>query len=308
MFDIETYVYREFSNVKKYGNPVSDLRVECPFCIDRYGTPDTKGKLHISINPDRPLVHCFRCDYSTNWFGLVRDITGGSHVDVLGALYVPPDVSDFQNVRDRFVRSEGDISKDIGVDLPEDFQTLCGNSTGPLVVRARMYAQSRGFGKKYWRKYNLGVAKSQGWRIIVPVEGDYWQARALFKWMVPKYTNPKAESRHYLFNPGALRYNEVVVCEGAFSAMAVGDNATALLRKSATSQQIRRFLDSDVDTFIIALEPEAFPSMQSLADKLKSRGRTVLIWKYEEGDPADSGPDPEVLEYTMRNKVRLMLD
>jgi hypothetical protein len=307
MFDIEPFVHKHFGTVYAYGNPQSDYRVRCPFCIDKYGTPDTKSKLHISINPDKPFVHCFRCGYSSNWFGMVRAITGGDHISVMGELYVTPSVSDFQSVSDRFKKSEEDIAERVAVRLPDDFVPLLSTNDLPLIRRAVRYMSARGFGEGIWRKHNIGVAPSQGMRVIIPIEDNYWQGRRIIDWLEPKYTNPKAESAGVIFNSSALSYNEVVICEGAFSAMAVGKNAVAILRKDATNIQVRRFLDSSASTFIIALEPEAFPSMKKLADKLVAGNKEVILWKYEDGDPAEFSKPPEIIQYNLKNKLRILL-
>jgi hypothetical protein len=308
MFDIEPFVHKEFGFVWAYGNPQSDYRVRCPFCIERYGSPDTKGKLHISINPERPFVHCFRCGYSSNWFGMVRSMTGGDHISVMGELYVSPSVSDFHSVEERFKKSEGLIvAKKVEVQLPDDFIPLSSTNVLPLIGRARKYMRSRGFDENYWKKHNIGVAPSQGLRVIIPIEDNYWQGRRLIDWLEPKYTNPKAESAGVIFNPSALSYNEVVICEGVFSALAVGDNALAILRKDATIYQVRRFLESPANTFIIALEPEAFSSMKKLADKLVAGNKEVVLWKYVDGDPAEFSEPPEVIKYNLKNKLRILL-
>ena len=309
MFDIEPFVNRQFGMVRAYGNPQSDFRVECPFCHDIYGSPDTSGKLHISINPDKPLVHCFRCGYSTNWFGLVRHMTGARHTDILKELYVAPSISDFESVAKKFKKSEQSITKEIPkVTLPDDFVPLLQDNTLPLIKRTKQYLLARGINYTDWKKYNLGVAPSQGMRVIIPIEDDYWQGRRILDWIEPKYTNPKAESAGVIFNSTALSYNEVVICEGAFSAMAVGDNAVAILRKDATSMQVRRFIGSDVSRFILALEPDAFPSMKKLADRLVSGNKEVIIWKYEDGDPAEYTKPPEIIQYNLKSKIELLLN
>ena len=71
-----------------YGNPISDIRVQCPFCITEYGSEDTKHKLYISINPDKPFVHCFRCGYKASWINFVIAVTGLDYIHAYGELYV----------------------------------------------------------------------------------------------------------------------------------------------------------------------------------------------------------------------------
>lgn len=112
-----------------------------------------------------------------------------------------------------------------------------------------------------------------------------------------------------MFNGKALEMcDEIVVCEGAFSAMAVGSNAIALIGKEMTKEKQYRILNSNnVCKIIVALERGAFYSMQMFMDKAVAIGKEVVVWKYNTGDPADS-VDFEVLQYNLRTRVALTLE
>lgn len=305
MRDIEPFVYRWFDDPKHYGGNDTGLSVNCPFCENRYGTGDTKHKLQISIVKE--VVHCFRCDYSASWIKFVMQAAGMHYIEALGELYVRPNVKDFQIIDEAFDIKEVEeiVTK---FKLPKDFQGIYEKIGSKLLSKARKYVKSRGFDKKYWKKYNLGVSSEQGWWLIIPIEDDYWQGRRLFDWMEPKYKNPPAASRHYIFNSAALdKYEEVVVCEGAFSAMSIGDNAIGLIRKHVTKEQIKRLIQSDVSRFILTIEPNAFPSMSKLADGLSNRGKEVVLWCYDDGDPNDTEKPSTVMDYGLKTKLSLLL-
>ena len=305
MFNIEPFVHRQFDNPRSYGSPITDLRVNCPFCVDRVGKMDEQHKLHISLRKE--VVHCFRCDYSASWWKFVGAITGLAYIDVFSELYVRPEVKTFQSLR-RVWDDKGINYSVPAFKLPEGFQGLCSGAKDILSVTSRAYLRKRGFGKSVWRKHNLGVAAGQGWRVIIPIEDDYWQGRGLFNWISPKYINPTVESRHCIFNSGALkRYDEVVVCEGAFSAMSVGDNAIALIRKKAITEQVTRLVESNVSRFILTIEPDAFRSVDYLANILRKRGKEVVLWCYDNGDPNSVKIPDKVIEYDMRSRVAMLL-
>ena len=291
MLDIEDFVYRNFPNPQPYGSPISDLRVECPFCDSRIGYEDTKGKLHISLNVQ--AVHCFRCGYSASWIAFAMKVLGCNYSQALGELYVKPkirgDISkillDTKSISKKALRVSEEVS------LPDDFIPLYDKCKDSLVEDARKYATKRGFGEWHWKRYNLGVAESVGWRLIIPVEKEYWQARSMKKWLAPKYINPKISAREFIFNSDALNaYEEVVICEGCFSAMAVGDNAIAILGKEIPEEKFSRLANSYTKRFVVALDFGAEVWSTNLANKLQRFGKVVTVWDFvDEHDPADGG-------------------
>lgn len=293
MLNITDYVYRNFDVVKSYGNPQSDWSVNCTKC------DDTKQHLNISIN--KHVVHCWKCGYSASWLGFVMDNSGLSYHKAMSELYNIPRMKDFDavmNVADTKLRVDE-------ANLPSDYTRLI--NVGDDYMLYMRYLLNRGFDEHLWLWYRLGVAPSIPWRIIIPIERGYWQGRAIFKWVKPKYLNPKSEARDILFNGSALAlYEEVIICEGAFSAMAVGKNAIALIGKEAPPEKLQRLVSSDVEHFIITVEPGAWKTVQSLAEALYKSQHRVTLWKFSIGDPADPINEFEEMEYNL--KTRLILN
>jgi len=302
MYDIEQFVTRHFEDYRYYGNPPTEIQICCPFC------DDTKYHFNIHLNPDKQVVHCFKCGHATTWIHFVMEITKLPYWRVVGELYSVSRVKeDMKGVLETKMKPATAVVIDEH-HLPDDFVLLSERHKTVLCEEARLYLKRRGFGKYFLKRYMLGASESVGWRVIIPIERDYWQGRALYKWLEPKYINPKEPARDIIFNPRALDvYNEIVVCEGAFSAMAVGDNAIAIIGKEPTPERIERISDSSADTVIIALEAGAFGSMQKLADAMGRCGKKVVIWKYDTGDPADSNPVVR-LDYGLKSKIFLMIN
>lgn len=301
MLKIEGWLHRHFADVKPYGNPVTDLRVNCPFCISRYGKHDQDHKLHVSL--EKRVCHCFRCKYSRSWISLVMDATGVEYHHAIGELYSAPRVKDFDTLSETVAKvfscldEKGTLPTPIMlpnfVSLPDDFILLAEGGKKHCIdylpARGMIYMRRRGFNERHWRRYGIGVAPSVGYRVIIPIEGDLWQARAIFHFTQPKYIHPSVPTAQYIFNWGALDlYDEVVICEGAFSAMAVGPNAIGLLRNKVTGEQLYRLTMSDVEKFVVALDSDAKVFAMDLAKVLSSAGKEVELWLYHDGDPADN--------------------
>lgn len=293
MLDISQFLYRNFEEARPYGNPANDVEIHCPFCAD--------DKYHMKVGIARvQAVHCFKCSYSASYVKFVMDYKGVVYFIALSELYVKPTINKLLLEIER----TKPIAPRIG-SMPSGFTKLSAikNNWGKL---AKRYLEKRGFTAYHWKRYNLGLALSVPSRIIIPIEHGYWQGRRMFDWMEPKYINPKADSRDVIFNAKALNlYNEIVVCEGAFSAMAVGENAVALIGKEPTDEKCERIIASPADRIVIALEPGAYGSMGSFMQRLTRSGKQVIVWKYSVGDPADSAGVFIEEEYTLKTRLSL---
>ena len=293
MFDISGFLSRNFEDQSFSGE---DVRVNCFKC------GDTNKHLYVGLHIE--AVHCFKCGYSASWIKFVMDCKGCNYWIAVGELYHKPRMVDFHIVQDVPNVLPPTIKK-----LPDGFMRLADTGLPAWSDYAKKYLKKRGFTGWHWNRYALGVSNEYPMRIIIPIEKEYWQGRAIFDFMTPKYINPKVPARDVLFNAQALRvYNEVVITEGAFSAMAVGENAVALIGKEPTEEKIERIVGSLADHFIIALEPEAYGTMKKLIDALYSHGKTITIWKYEVGDPADPNGVFKEIEYSLRFRIEMLLN
>lgn len=309
MHDIQQFVERHFQDdYLNYGHPMSDMRVCCPFCNERYGTEDSKYKLHISIN--KQTSHCFRCDYTASWIRLVMDLMEVSYHMAIGELYRKPIPVNFDKLADIYNGKEYKKRDGLPSDLtfPRDYKPLTEKTR--LTAPARKYMLRRGFTEDHFQYYKLGVAPTrEPNRVYIPVEDRYYQARAIYPFMDPKYMTPNMESEDVLFNPLALKlYDEVAIAEGTLSAISIGKNAVALLGANPTKSKVERLIEATVKHYIIAVEKGKEFQMSKLAKDLTSNGKEITMWYYpEDADPADGKP-VRTARYDLREHVRTLLE
>lgn len=294
MFDVEGFVEREFPEYRRSGD---EIQTHCPQCSDNH--------FHFYINVEKGLCHCFKCGYSRNIVGLVIDLTGLSYYRALGELSIHPSLRHLEEKLGRLKKTEELPAYQ--VQLPAGFENLSTMESLPGKM-AKKYLAGRGFGGWHIQRHNLGMAYSVPWRIVIPIEYDYWQARSLLKSLEPKYVNPKSPAKAAIFNSFALQlYEEVVICEGAFSAMAVGEHAIALIGKEVPEEKFERLAQASVKRYAVALDSDAKKFAAALAERLSRSGKEVEVWDYHEGDPAENDGIVEHKQYSFRTKVEMRM-
>lgn len=294
MFDITGFLNRNFDEIIPAKDGL-ELRVNCPSCADH--------KHHLWVNTEKQTCHCFKCGYSAGWIRLVMDVMGCEYYQALGELYHKPRMVDYHS---QFGGKQVELIKEVG--LPDGFTNLLTSDT-PDSRRALAYIRMRGFTDRHISYHNIGVATSVPNRLIIPIEKDYWQARRLYEWMEPKYLNPESDAGDAIFNSQALElYEEVVICEGAFSAMAIGENSVALIGKECPDAKFKRLASAQVSSYILAVEQEARKEMGKLADKLNREGKIVTMWYYEAGyDPAENDGEIIVKHWDLKTQIESKL-
>jgi hypothetical protein len=106
----------------------------------------------------------------------------------------------------------------------------------------------------------------------------------------------------------AMTYNEVVITEGVFSAIAVGDDAVGTYGKNITDVQIMMLVKASFDQYIIALDGDARKDAVQLAQALVARRCNVSLVEFDYDEDPDSCKDFEqrrkdALPYSLRNRI-----
>ncbi len=308
MLDIESWIYKAFDEVIPYGSG-TDLRVNCPFCSES----DTGQHLYISLVHE--TCHCFKCDYSSSWLGLVVGVEGGSYNDAREAIGDGGIVPLYKLLR----RDVANVTEILAMrqsqqpnGMSERFYTLDEAMLGHSIVARRnaemvlKYVTRRmGTADRYLDQWGVWKDALGYGRLIVPVERGWWTSRRVLEGMSPKYLSCRNPKGDILYNHRALdKYNRVAIAEGVFSAEFVGDHCVALCGKTATPAQLNRLIQSRVHEFEICLDSGTERETDELAHALHRGGKSVDVRMYANGDPASS-TQYKLLPYSMTTSLRM---
>lgn len=263
------------------------------------GSPDTK--YHMYVNSKESYFFCQRCRKGGTLAFLAKVLKVDSPERALAL---------WDELINEFVFGTKEITEQTKIDakaaLPLDFVPVIKGT------RAAKYLLSRGIDQATAEYYGLGFGtarlsnipkENQGLyagrgRIIFPDfdengESLYWVART-FKDHYAKYKNAKIDVGGKIYNLGRLkregRYDRIIICEGAISAIAAGRDAVATYGKTVTKEQVETLVDFGADVYYIAIDGDAKDKAVRLANKLFRRNLDVRFvhFSYEE-DPAYIG-------------------
>ena len=268
------------------------MKSDCPYC---------GGKQKFGINLSSNRCNCFRCGEHPSPVSLVMYLEeNDSFNDILNIL----ESNDFSGYV--FKEEKIELQGRIDVFLPEGFKNLdIGDSQ--LAKSARSYLKKRGFdikelARKGWGYCNQG--KYLGYIIIPFTEQGrltYFNAR-LYMGAGPKYNNPEVNvtglgKNFIIYNIDALElYKTVYICEGAINAETIGENGIATGGKHVSRYQINQFIKSDVEKFVILIDPDAKGKALDLAFKLAPYKKVKVVF-LPEGEDVNSLGRAKTLEY-----------
>jgi len=266
------YVESIFPNAKGRGN---ERIVLCPFC------GETKG--HLYINVAKGAIHCFRCGYSAYAPIFIEDLKFlGYSVDFpVTELSLPKEE-----------KAPGELR------LPLDYRRLDEkNCKSWFADRVRSYLYGRGITDELITRHCIGYSLQGKYaaRCIIPFyeRGKlvYFVARSIVNAKV-KILNPPAKfakKSEVLFNIDfARQHKRVVICEGVFDAMSVGENAVCLLGKTISYVQLMKLLSIPAEEFVVMLDADAYKDAIEVAKRINEFDRKVRIAVLESGDPNEN--------------------
>ena len=236
------------------------VNVNCPFCKM---PPDTHCNLGFST--DVPSSNCWRCG-KHGWVESLALILNVSPIEVRRI------VSNYTVGTQKIIRK-----KSSGKNL-----VLPGSST--LTVGEENYLKERGYNIPYLqKKFGIkggGLFGEWSYRIIIPLfyNGTLvsWVGRTILpkefikENNIPRYKNLSIEAseinpKSIFFNLDNSRDKKVILVEGPFDVLKMGDNTICSLGTSVTSQQ-KLLLLQRYEKIFIAFDNE--PSAQEKARKL----------------------------------------
>jgi DNA primase len=280
----------------------------CPFCKHR------KPKLEINLIPttkDENPFHCWACN--------VRGKTIKSlfnQLKVEGERY-----SELNSILGTTYKTDR-VELNNNIELPKEYVPLFGITNPTLTIRrALAYLKGRGITSIDILKYQIGYCEQGKYsnKIIIPnynSDGklDYFIARSFEADPFKKFDAPSADKNNIIGFENLINWNlPVILCEGAFDAIAIKRNAIPLYGKTLSKKLTKRLLNNDVKDIYLALDSDALKSTLKIAGDILQSGKVLYVVKLEDKDPSEVGFDnfteliQQSQEFTFSDLISLKL-
>ena len=253
----------------------------CPFCNHR------KPKLEINMATNEEGKNFWEC-----WVCQTR---GQSIFSLLKQLNTPK--AEAQEVLKYIKKGKKyEYNTEEVVELPKEYQELATASTTSIIAnKVRKYLYERGFTDNDFIKYNVGYTTSgdYGGRIIIPSYSEsnrlnYFIGRT-YEGAYFKYKNPET-SKDIVFFENLINWNQpIVLCEGAFDAIAIRRNAVPILGKNISDALMKKIITSSAQDIYIALDQDAQKDALQISEKLLNLGKRVFLVDLKQKDPSEMG-------------------
>jgi len=268
------------------GNATSkgNYAFHCPLCNHR------KPKLEINLVPttknENPW-HCWACDIKgktiASLFKSVKaDREKYSELNSILGTTTKIDQSDFN----------------LNVELPKEYKPLYNLSKTDITARhALFYVKKRGITPTDILKYQIGYCEVGRYanKIIIPnydANGklNYFIARSFEKDPARKYDAISTDKNAIIGFENLINWDlPVILCEGAFDAIAIKRNAIPLYGKTMSKQLTKKLLSNNIKDIYLALDSDALKSTLKIAGDLLHSGKKLHVVKLEGKDPSDMG-------------------
>ena len=253
----------------------------CPFCNHR------KPKLEISMVTNEEGKNFWEC-----WVCKTR---GQSIFSLLKQLKTPKNVA-AEILKYVKKGKKYEYVNDEIVELPKEYQLLTSASTTSVIAnKIKKYLYERGLTDTDFIKYGIGYTTNgeYGGRIIIPSYSasnrlNYFVGRT-YEGAYFKYKNPQT-SKDIIFFENLINWDRpIILCEGAFDAMAIKRNAVPLLGKSISPSLWKKLLTGKLTDIYIALDTDAQTQALEIAEKLIAAGFRVFLIELLGKDPSEMG-------------------
>ena len=254
----------------------------CPFCNHR------KPKLEINFQENEGGLnnwHCWVCNKKgKKLVTLFKAIDAPQHRIEELASYVKISFHEQANVKQE------------ALSLPKEYKPLYQADTKQVTVRqALRYLKERNLTKYDIARYGLGYCETGRYKdmIIIPSYDhsgtvNYFVGRNFGPSPV-KYKNPSYSKDIVPFELLINWESPIILCEGAFDAMAIKRNAIPLLGKTIPQKLLKKIVSSKVSQVFVALDRDAMKQALSYCEKLLDHGKEVFLIDMEEKDPSELG-------------------
>ena len=181
------------------------------------------------------------------------------------------------------------------VQLPKEFKPLYKPTNSFKYKHALNYILGRGLRAEDIVKYNIGYCEEGEYRdkIIIPSYDErgklnFFVGRSFYQTQY-KHKNPKVSKDIVGFELLINWDTPLVLCEGAFDAIAIRRNAIPLFGKSIQSELEKKIIGNSVKKLYIVLDSDAIKNALRLAKKFMSYGIETHLVDLGDEDPSEMG-------------------
>ena len=268
------------------GNPGRNVRKEnehiffCPFC--------SHYKPKLQVNLVSQFWHCWVCDSKGRTLKQLfykLNATPNQFIeltDIVGETYYYSEKSDIVEV----------------ISLPKEYIPLWKDGGNKIIRKhALLYLKKRNITNKDIIKYEIGFCEEGLYRnrIIIPSYDNnnklnFFIARNFYKGGM-KYKNPPVSKNVIMFE-NHINWNlPIVICEGAFDAIAIKRNVIPILGKTLPEALLEKMVNGGTNKVIIILDTDARKDALKMTEKLARYSIDSCLVKLTDKDPSEEGFD-----------------
>jgi DNA primase len=253
---------------------------DCPICMHK------KPKLVVNVRTGQ--YNCWTCHPPTK---------GANPTKLLKQIGANPEyvkeMNQYFSLAKKSAEAETEYEQ---VTLPAEFISL--KEVSSLETKhALAYLQKRGITKRDITKYNIGYCDSGKYRgrVIIPSYDEncrlnYFIARLVKETGARKYDTPSCKKSEIIGFDSLINWDApVVLCEGAFDAIALKRNAIPLFGKTIPKSIMMKLAKNSVKTVYLALDNDAIKESMDSATKLMNMGKDVYLLDLKDKDPSEMG-------------------
>lgn len=250
-----------------------------------------KPKLEIDINTTTAGENAWHC-----W---ISDKKGRSISSLFKQLNLPKERFEQLNriIEQNKYRSADTVNtKSEILQLPADYRPLWISKNTPDYRNAVYYLKHRGITVFDILKYRIGYCESGEYsgKIIIPSydcngQLNYFVSRAFYKSDSYKHKNPKVSKDVIGFDLFVNWTQPIILCEGAFDAIAIKRNAIPLFGKIIQYNLQKKIIQERVRDIYICLDADALKNAISIAEKFMSDGLNVYFVELKSEDASELG-------------------
>lgn len=188
-------------------------------------------------------------------------------------------------------------TKTVTLSLPEEYRPLWISKKTPDYKNAIYYLSTRGITIFDILKYRIGYCESGRYsgKIIIPSydcngQLNYFVSRAFYKSDSQKHKNPDISKDIIGFDMTINWSQPIVLCEGAFDAIAIKRNAIPLFGKIIQPTLQKKIIEKRVKDIYICLDADAIKKALDIAERFMGEGLNVyFIELIDDADASELG-------------------